>query len=349
MREVDDLLAVGKCLREEPVRRDGVTIGMYLAEKLLQVRSRDGRTRALKANAVQKQFERTRGRSNIVLKARQMGVTTWVAGQFFLKTVTGRGVLTVQVAHTKEAAEGIFGIVQRMWENLPAHLREGALKRSKANAGQMVFPRLDSEFRVVSAGEENAGRGLTIQHLHCSEVGRWPGEAAATLAGLRAALAPGGECCLESTPQGAYGAFYEEWMRASETGTARHFFPWWLEPAYVGCGGRCVDRGRDCLDAGAWVDGAADRRSGAGWRGAFAGCASQEFAEDAVSCFKASGAVLLRGGEAWRRGWRRLRRRWRHGVAGRCRSGCQPCQARSTWWRWIRLEAARRVIMRRCR
>ncbi len=175
MREVDDLLAVGKCLREEPVRRDGVTIGMYLAEKLLQVRSRDGRTRALKANAVQKQFERTRGRSNIVLKARQMGVTTWVAGQFFLKTVTGRGVLTVQVAHTKEAAEGIFGIVQRMWENLPAHLREGALKRSKANAGQMVFPRLDSEFRVVSAGEENAGRGLTIQHLHCSEVGRWPG------------------------------------------------------------------------------------------------------------------------------------------------------------------------------
>ncbi len=217
MGDVDDLLAVGKRLREEPMRKGDVTIGMLLAEKLLRVRTRDGTTKALKANAVQKEFERTRGRNNIVLKARQMGVTTWVAGQFLLKTITGRGVLTVQVAHTKEAAEAIFGIVQRMWENLPAELREGALKRSKANSGQMVFPRLDSEFRVVSAGDENAGRGLTIQHLHCSEVGRWPGEAAATLAGLRAALAPGGECCLESTPQGAYGAFYEEWMRTAET------------------------------------------------------------------------------------------------------------------------------------
>ena len=145
-----------------------------------------------------------------------MGITTWVAGQFFLKTITGPGVLTVQVAHTREAAEGIFQIVQRMWENLPPNLREGPLQRSRANVGQMVFPGLDSEYRVVSAAEENAGRGMTIQNLHCSELGRWPGDAAATLAGLRAALVPGGESCLESTPQGAYGCFYEEWMNAAK-------------------------------------------------------------------------------------------------------------------------------------
>ena len=62
----------------------------------------------------------------------------------------------------------------------------------------MVFGELDSEFRVVSAGDENAGRGWTIQNLHASEVARWPGDAAATLAGLRAALVPGGEMTLES-------------------------------------------------------------------------------------------------------------------------------------------------------
>ena len=126
--------------------------------------------------------------------------------------------MTVQVAQTREAAEGIFRMVQRIWEGLPEELREGPLRRSVANAGQMVFPELDSEFRVVSAGDENAGRGLTIQNLHCSEVSRWPGDAAATLAGLRAALAPGGEMVLESTPNGAYGCFYEEWMRAGESG-----------------------------------------------------------------------------------------------------------------------------------
>ena len=83
--------------------------------------------------------------------------------------------------------------------------------------GRWCFPELDSEFRVVSAGDENAGRGLTVQNLHCSEVSRWPGDAAETLAGLRAALAPGGEMVLESTPNGAYGCFYEEWVQGVES------------------------------------------------------------------------------------------------------------------------------------
>ena len=54
------------------------------------------------------------------------------------------------------------------------------------------------------------------------------------MAGLRASLAPGGEVVLESTANGAYGCFYDEWMHAQETGYVRHFFPWWWEPAYVG-------------------------------------------------------------------------------------------------------------------
>ncbi len=79
--------------------------------------------------------------------------------------------------------------------------------------GLMVFPELGSEYRVASAADVGAGRGMSVQNLHCSEVSRWPGDAAETLAGLRAALAPDGELVLESTPNGAYGAFYEEWCR----------------------------------------------------------------------------------------------------------------------------------------
>jgi hypothetical protein len=175
-----------------------------------------------------------------------MGITTWIAGRFFLKTITSRGVLTILVAQTRAAAEIIFEIVQRFWECLDGELREGALRRSVANAGAMRFPALDSEFRILSASDPNAGRGLSMQNLHCSEVAHWPGNAAATLAGLRAALAPGGEYVLESTPNGAYGCFYEEWVKAIDPGnldmdqrrvlmgaSVRHFFPWWLETAYT--------------------------------------------------------------------------------------------------------------------
>ncbi len=189
---MEELLALGEVLDVRPEGLGGATVAMWLAESLLRIRDREGTERVLVANAAQRAFEDARGQSNIVLKARQMGITTWVAGRFFLKTITRRGVLTVQVAQTQEAAEGIFRMVQRFWECLPDDLREGPLRRSKANTGQMRFAELDSEFRVLSAGDEGAGRGLTINNLHCSEVSRWPGDAAAVLAGLRGAVAPGG-------------------------------------------------------------------------------------------------------------------------------------------------------------
>ena len=207
MQQTDSLLRIASEMDDQPA------LAMRTAADWLRVRDRDGIIKPLVANAAQQMFEERRGRQNIVLKARQMGITTWVAGRFFLRTISRPGTLTLQVAHTRDAAESIFRIVQRMWEELPADLREGPLRRSRANAGQMVFPELDSEFRVASACDVRAGRGLSVQNLHCSEVSRWPGDAAATLAGLRAALAPDGELVLESTPNGAYGAFYEEWCR----------------------------------------------------------------------------------------------------------------------------------------
>lgn len=292
-RDLEELLVLGKRIEEQPANL------LTAAEDLLRVRDRAGMERPLRANAVQREFESERGRQNIVLKARQMGITTWVAGRFFLKTITGRGVLTVQVAQTREAAEGIFRMVQRFWECLPEELREGPLRRSKANAGQMCFPALDSEFRVVSAGDENAGRGLTVQYLHCSEVSRWPGDASATLAGLRAALAPGGEMVMESTPNGAYGCFYEEWKAASrlvselasqrDDGMVQHFFPWWMEEAYVAAPvaeGLREDERRLMLAHGLTAEQIGFRR---GLEVSYRGLRSQEFAEDAESCFKATG------------------------------------------------------------
>ncbi|HEX5235110.1 MAG TPA: hypothetical protein VFW25_07250 [Silvibacterium sp.] len=71
-----------------------------LAKELLRIRNRSGEHVELHPNRAQMEFERGRGRSNIVLKARQMGISTWVSGRFFLKTVTKPGTLTVQVAHT---------------------------------------------------------------------------------------------------------------------------------------------------------------------------------------------------------------------------------------------------------
>jgi len=216
------------------VRPDGspMNVREILMQGLLKIRAKNGRLRGLVLNRAQRDLERTSTNRNIVLKARQLGVTTYVAARFFINCITREGTLSVQVAHDQRSAEEIFRIVHRFLEHLPEDLRKGALVTSRANVRQIVFPMLDSEYRVETAADPNAGRGLTIHNLHCSEVARWPRDVSETLASLRAAVPPEGEIFLESTANGAGGTFYEEWQRASETGYQHHFYPWWWDPGY---------------------------------------------------------------------------------------------------------------------
>ena len=328
-----ELELLGTILDKRPTRLGGRSTAEFLAQVLLKVRGKDGKLHALKPNAMQREFERRRGAGNIVLKARQMGMTTWVAGRFLLKTITRPGTLTLQVAHTQESAEEILGIVHRFVEHLPVGLRLGVLRQSRSNVRQLVFPEIDSQYRVVSAADRNAGRGLTVQNLHCSEVARWgnagSGEAAEVLAGLRAALVTGGELVLESTAWGIGDCFYEEWVAAgNDGGLVRHFFPWWWEKGYSAA---AVDEAslsgeeKELMAAhGLSLEQIGYRR---GLKSSFKGLAAQEYAEDAEQCFLATGdpffemsgieARLKTVGDPVQRRWNGQLEIWNQPVPGR--------------------------------
>jgi hypothetical protein len=277
-------------------KSDGRTLRDQAIEDWLKIRVKRGGITNLKLNRAQQEYSRTCSQQNIVLKARQVGITTYVAARFFMQTIMRPGILAVQVAHSLESAESIFGIVRRFWENLPKTFRKDALIHSRANVRQLVFPRLDSEYRVEVA-DANAGRGMTIHYLHGSEVSRWPRDAAETLASLRAAVAPGGEIVLESTPNGAAGVFYNEWQTAAETGYTRHFFPWWYEDDY-----RATLVEHDLVpgltpEEKYLVEEHRLDNQQIEWRrkqwATLRNLAGQEYAEDASSCFLASGDCVF--------------------------------------------------------
>ena len=214
----------------------------WLITGLLKIRPKKGGIEVLcRLNRAQREYSQKCSKQNIVLKARQMGITTYVAARFFLQTITRPGTLTVQVAHSQESAEAIFNIVRRFWEKLPEGLRKGALVNSRSNVRQIVFPRLDSEYRVETA-DDNAGRGMTIHNLHCSEVSRWPRERLETLASLRAAVVPEGEIVLESTPNGAAGFSTGSGRRRRRRATRSTFSPGGMRRAI----GVPVKNGEDC-------------------------------------------------------------------------------------------------------
>src|SRR5271166_1766589 len=272
----------------EPTERD------LFIEQNLNIRTKRINESDFQLNRAQREYSRRCTNQNVVLKARQLGITTYIAARLFVQTITQRGTLSMQVTQDRESAEDIFRIVRRFWERLPDDAREGALRTSHRNARQLVFPDRDSEYCLASA-EENAGRGRTIQNLHCSEVSRWGRKGDEALASLRAAVVPGGDIVLESTANGAGGLFYEEWQRADETGYTRHFFPWWYDAAYA------IEPGADFPPLTeeeaelAAIQGLT--RQQIAWRrkqwASFRGLAVQEFAEDPVSCFRASGECVF--------------------------------------------------------
>jgi hypothetical protein len=276
--------------------KNGETARDLLIRGLLKIRVKKGGVHYLKLNRAQREYSQRCGKHNVVLKARQVGITTYVAARFFIQTITRPGTLTVQVAHSDESAQAIFDIVHRFWENLPnSRVRRGALIKSRSNVRQIVFPRLDSEYRVETA-DDNAGRGMTIHNLHCSEVSRWPRGGEDTLASLRAAVVPHGEIVLESTPNGASGLFYEEWQTALERGYVQHFFPWWYEPSYKEdvakrpVGALTEEEEKLIQQHGLSLGQIAWRR----WRWKLLlGQAAEEYAEDSTSCFLASGECVF--------------------------------------------------------
>ena len=193
----------------------------------------------------------------------------------------------------------------------------------------LVFPKLDSEYRVETAGDANAGRGLTVQNLHCSEVSRWPGNAGETLAGLSAALAPVSEVVLESTANGAYGCFYERVDAGSGDGVCAAFLS-----VVVGagvCGAGPCELGE--LDAGEsrLVDifGLSERQIAYRRRlqKQFGRMMKQEYPEHADECFLASGQCvfdmeavdrrLAALGEPAERRWNGALETWYPAVAGK--------------------------------
>ena len=211
---------------------DGRNVRTFLMSELLKIRDKEGNENSFVPNPAQQEIAGKRGRKYIILKARQLGISTYVAARFFIETITRPGTLTVQVAHDQRAAEDLFRIVHRFQEKLPEYLREGVLKTSRSNVRQLRWPHLDCEYRIETAADPNAGRGMTIRNLHCSEVAMWSRDGAEALLSLRAAVPPSGQVVLESTPNGAGGAFYQEWQDAAETGFVRHFLPWWVEKGY---------------------------------------------------------------------------------------------------------------------
>lgn len=107
-----------------------------------------------------------------ILKARQIGFSTFIAAIIFVRVIFTPGQKASIVADTAEHASNLFQKYNFFYDNLPDGLK---LKKVRSNAKELVVEHLNnqkSSIRIVVQGE-NAGRSGTYQYLHLSECAFW--------------------------------------------------------------------------------------------------------------------------------------------------------------------------------
>lgn len=173
----------------------------------------------------------------IILKARQLGLSTVTEGILFSNTILSKNVKTGIITHKAEATSNLFKMCNIMYQNLPDVLKP---EKENDNQNELVFNNdkrsgLNSEIRCMTAGSPGIGRSTTYKQLHMSEYAFWPGKKKDTYLGLIQTVpnTPDSIVIIESTPNG-YEDFKDKWDDAvsGRSDFVPLFFAWFENPEY---------------------------------------------------------------------------------------------------------------------
>lgn len=208
---------------------------------LYWITDKGGNPVLFKMNWAQSELYRAMHYLNVVLKARQLGFTTFIDLLLLDKALFEDNVACGIIAHNIDDANVIFrNKIKFPYEHLPESVRRARPAKTD-RVGEYVFSN-NSSIRVSTSM-----RSGTLQYLHVSEYGkiaaRYPEKADEIKTGAFQAVAPGQVIFVESTAEGAGGEFYELCQRAQKIQQADkklspldwkfHFFPWNKHPDYA--------------------------------------------------------------------------------------------------------------------
>jgi hypothetical protein len=187
-------------------------------------------------NIVQHQFETTGVVRLIVLKARQLGLSTLTEACAYTLSFIFDHYSSLIVAHEADASRNLLKMTKRYdqyapWKDLYT------LKHNTRN--DLEWEETKSSIKVSTAGKKTqagVGRSSTNHFIHASEVAFWP-DAEVVWNGLSQTVprSPGTFVCFESTANGTGNFFHHMWeeAEAGENDYFPLFLPWWRHPEYT--------------------------------------------------------------------------------------------------------------------
>lgn len=210
-------------------------------ENLYYIKNKRGKKELFRANWAQRYILDNLWFFSIILKARQLGITTLFCILYLDQVLFSENKTAGIIAHKQEDAKRFFNDkVKFAWDNLPESLKEFLGPPNTDSVGELSFPNGSKIFVSTSV------RGGTLQFLHISEFGKicasFPQKAEEIVTGSINAVEQGCFVTVESTAEGRSGYFFDFCEEAKRAQKERRrlnplefkffFFPWWGEQKY---------------------------------------------------------------------------------------------------------------------
>src|SRR6476660_1267727 len=207
---------------------------------LYTIQTKEGHKAPFRLNWSQSELLRDLHECSLILKARQLGFTTFIQIFMLDACLFNSNIRAGTIAHRLDDARVIFrDKVKFPYDNLPEMLK-AARPIIRDSADELVFAN-NSGIRVSTSM-----RSGTLQYLHVSEYGqlcaRYPDKAREIRTGALNAVQAGQVVFIESTAEGKEGHFYDLCEQAQSKQRMGmpltpldfkfHFFPWWKSPEY---------------------------------------------------------------------------------------------------------------------
>lgn len=225
----------------------------WYMENFLKIRNKQAKLVPFKLNEAQTIFngiieEQERlGKPHryIILKARQMGLSTYTEGLIYKRTSQDMFINSMIIAHEDKATQNLFNMSKLYYEESPEAFRP---MKKYSNEKALVFenptnkdeekranPGLRSRITVSTAGTAEAGRSATIHNLHVSELAFFPNPETTMTALLQSVPDTNSSLVIiESTANGVGDYFHRMWLKAvrGESDFVPVFLPWFTDSTY---------------------------------------------------------------------------------------------------------------------
>jgi len=193
-----------------------------IIETMFQIVDKNGVRCPFRLNEVQARLDASWHRRNIIPKARQTGVSSYVIARYLAKCLAEENRTCVIVSHEGDATRRLLQRAKFIVKNLKGGLKP---QIGRASAQEIFFEKTNSKIFIGTAGSSTFGHGDTITDLHLSEASRYPDPESIVDGTFPAA--EHGEITVESTGHGVGNWFHRMCSRARRgRGFKLHFIPW---------------------------------------------------------------------------------------------------------------------------